>query len=299
MSRIFMKYAVLGFVLLAATGASAAERLKQVTAVYLDDKGGALAAPEGIACDTKGGIVVADTGNGRLLKYSFKDAGISGGSEVKVPQLTVPTRLQLDSKGDIYALDGKLRRIAHLKGDGSFVGYLDLHGVPAPDPQIRSFRVGANDQVYLLDILGRRVLELDPSGNFQRQLPFPAEAGFCSDLALTRGGDLLLLDSLTSVVYAASKGGAEFKPLSKDLKEYVSFATYLTTDSRGTIFVMDQNGSSLVTLGPDGTYTGRLLALGWKEGQLYYPAQICVSDGGLLGIADRNNSRAQFFELIK
>ncbi len=219
---------------------------------------------------------------------------------MKPSQLAYPIRLQLDTKGDIFALDGKQRRIVHLKPDGNFIGYLDPQGVPAPATVVpRSFKIAANDTVYLLDIFGERVLVLDAAGKFQKQISFPKGYGFFSDLAVTSTGDVLLLDSVNAAVYSARKDAAEFTLLAKNLQEYVNFATYITTDSRGVIYLVDQDGGAIVTIGQDGSFTGRMLSLGWKEGQLYYPSQICLSGGGMLAVADRNNSRLQVFEFIK
>jgi hypothetical protein len=39
--------------------------------------------------------------------------------------------------------------------------------------------------------------------------------------------------------------------------------------------------------------------MGWNEGRLYYPAQLCISDDGNVLIADRNNSRIQLFTIIE
>lgn len=302
MLRLSAKYALIPALLLLpfTSAALGAEKLKQITSVYLDEKGVSLKYPEGAACDDKGGLVVADTANGRLLRYTYQEGTVKGGTELKPSQLVYPIRLQLGSKGDIYALDGKQRRIIHLKLDGAFDRYLDPQGVPAPTAVVpRSFKVTANDAIYLLDIFGERVLVLDRVGRFQSQLPFPKGYGFFSDLAVTAAGDVLLLDSVNAMVYAARKGAAEFTPLSKNLREYVSFPTYMTTDSRGVIYLVDQDGGAIVTLGQDGSFTGRMLNLGWKEGQLYYPGQICMGGEGMLAVADRNNSRVQVFEFAK
>lgn len=302
MLRISAKYSLITFLLLLLLNSVAfgAEKLKQITSVYLDEKGVGLKYPEGIVCDDKGGVVVADTANGRLLRYTYQDGAVKGGTELKPSQIAYPIRLQLDSKGEIFALDGKLRRIAHLKPDGVFVGYLDPQGVPAPATVVpRSFKIAANDAVYLLDIFGERVLVLDQAGKYQKQIAFPKKYGFFSDLAVNAAGDVLLLDSVNGMVFAARKDATEFAPLSKNLQEYVSFATYITTDSRGGIYLVDQDGGAIATLGQDGSFTGRMLSLGWKEGQLYYPSQICMNSGGMLAIADRNNSRAQIFEIVK
>ncbi|HEY6007348.1 MAG TPA: NHL repeat-containing protein [Geobacteraceae bacterium] len=279
---------------------AAGEKYKQLTSLYLDEKGGGLKNPEGVACNDKGTLIVADTANGRLLRYSYADGGVKGGTEMKPSQLAYPIRLQLAPAGDIYALDERLHRIVHLNAEGAFVGYLEPQGVPAPATlSLRSFRIDASGSLYLLDLFGERVVVLDAAGKFVRQLSLPADHGFFSDLAVTGGGDILLLDSVRAEVTVARKDAAAFTPLTKNLREYVNFPTYLTVDGRGGIYLVDQDGGAIVTLGPDGSYTGRIATLGWKEGQLYYPSQVSFCGSAILAVADRNNSRIQLFEAQK
>jgi len=134
-------------------------RLRHLASVYLDDKETGLKLPEGVACGARGLLVVADTGNGRLLRFSFQDQKLSGGREVKVPQLSAPSRIHLNSKGDIYALDGKQRHIVHLGPEGEFKGLLAMGGVPPPGTVIpKSFAIDSADNVYVLDAFSARVL---------------------------------------------------------------------------------------------------------------------------------------------
>ena len=53
--------------------------------------------PEGVACSDSPSFVVADTGNGRLLTYTFKEGVVEGGAEIKLPQLPYPGRMQTDT----------------------------------------------------------------------------------------------------------------------------------------------------------------------------------------------------------
>ena len=48
-------------------------------------------------------------------------------------------------------------------------------------------------------------------------------------------------------------------------------------------------------LGVDGTFQGRELAMGWSDGAVHYPGQICVTSEGDVFVADRNNNRVQIF----
>ncbi|RII25758.1 MAG: hypothetical protein CXR31_12140 [Geobacter sp.] len=272
--------------------------LKLVQPVLVDAKEGMMKSPQGVACTSDGAFFVADTGNGRLLTYTFKDDAVKGGGEIKVPQMTSPLRLQLNSKGEIYVLDGKSRRILRLSPQGSFLGYLDIQGLPAgAAPVPNSFKIDAKDNIYVLDIFSSRVLLLDPSGNFQKEIPFPPQHGFFTDLAVHTDGSIYLIDSTNSMVFAAAKNAAAFTPLSKSLKADMDFPGYITTDRGGSLYVVDQNGGGIIVLGADGAVRTRMLSMGWKPGLLYYPGQICLNDKGFLFVADRDNNRVQIFEI--
>ncbi len=275
-------------------------KLRHAATIYFDSKGAGLKRPEGVACGEGPSFIVADTGNGRLLRYSFQDGAPKGGDEFKVDQMSYPLRLQLSSKGDIFALDGKQRRIVHLGPDGAFKGYVDPAGLPSSAPFVpRSFKLDSADNIYILDIFSARVLVLDPSGKFVRQMDFPEKYGFFSDLAVDSKGTIYLLDSVDAVVYTAPKDAKEFSPLSKKLEEYVNFPSSMTVDGRGTIYLSDQNGSGVVILGPDGSFMGRSLVFGWKDGLLRYPSQLCTNEKGEFFVADRENNRVQIFTVIR
>jgi hypothetical protein len=276
-------------------------KLRYLTTVTTDDKEGQLKNPEGVACNDKSLLVVADTENGRLLRYTFQDRSLKGGTEIKVPQLASPVRVQINSKGEIFALDGKNHSIVHLNPEGVFVGILQPQGVTAPSSfVIKSFKIDTYDNIYLLDIAGERVLQLDPTGKLISQFPFPKNYGFITDLAVTLGGDILLLDSVNSIIYTAKKDKPVFAPLTKSMRDYMNFASYISTSSvGGDIYLIDQDGGAIVLVGPDGTFQGRRLSMGWKAGLLYYPTQMCMNKNGDVFIADRSNSRVQIFENVK
>jgi hypothetical protein len=108
-------------------------------------------------------------------------------------------------------------------------------------------------------------------------------------------GNVVVIDSVKALVSVALKGSGGFSPLSQNLKEFVRFPTSVDTDSRGRIYLVDRNGSSIVTLGQDGSFLGRQTGMGWKEGHLNYPSQLCINDKGAVFVADTNNNRIQIF----
>ena len=294
MTAIRHHAALLAVALLAPVAARAeGVGLRHLKSIYQDDKEGPLREPEGVACDDGGALVVADTGNGRLLLYRWKDGALSGGKPLKLAQLSYPVRVQIDSKGNVLVLDRKARKIGRVSASGEFGGYLDLQGASGAAPVPASFKLDPSDNAYVLDVAGARVLVLNGTGAVAREIPLPAGA-LVTDIAVDAAGRVYAVDAIRASVWAAEKGATAFKPLGAGLKDRMSFPGYLTVN-RGRIFVVDQNGDGLVELGHDGTYQGRELALGWTEGLLYYPAQICINGRGETFVADRQNNRVQIF----
>ena len=277
-----------------------AVKFRHLLSLYSDDKEGGMKNPEGVACSEKSLLVVSDTGNGRLLRYTFQEKALKTEGEIKVPQLTYPLRIQINSKGEIFVLDGKKRRILRLTPAGEFKGYVDPEGLPSSPAMVpRSFKIGTNDTIYILDIFGERVIELSPDGKYRKHFEFPKSHGFFSDLAVDSKGNLLLMDSTQRMVYSAAREAKGFLPLTKNLRDYLNFPTNLTTDGRGRIYIVDENGSGIVILAQDGSYLGRQLSMGWNEGLLYYPSQMAINEKGEAFIADRGNNRVQIFAVIQ
>ena len=173
MNRIHIPSALLALAL-AAGPVPARAQLVFDRAIYQDDKEGALKFPEGVACNDAGALVVADSGNARLLLFTYKDGLLSGGTPVKPTQLAYPIRVQLDSKGNIWVLDRKTRKIVKLDAKGGYLGTVELKGGSAITSSMPvSFKLDAQDHAYVLDGVAGRVVVLDAAGAVTRQIEIP------------------------------------------------------------------------------------------------------------------------------
>jgi DNA-binding beta-propeller fold protein YncE len=287
---------------LAVAGAARAEPvvLSFEQSIYTDGaaKERALSVPEGVACSEGGDlVVVADTGNHRLVTFAMKDGRMSGGAEVKLAQLTSPVRVQVDAKRNVLALDGKTHRIVRVDPKGALAGTVELKGAAAPAVLVVGFKVDASDNLYVLDAAGRRVLFADPAGTVTRQVELPKEGTF-TDVAVDPAGTLYAIDAIGATLWSVERGGAAFRPLAKGMKDRMNFPVSLAV-SRGRLFLADQHGNGIVVLGIDGSFQGRQLSIGWNEGLVYYPTQLCVTEAGAVVVADRSNNRVQLFALAR
>lgn len=301
MKRVLLAALVAGTFVVAPWRSADAQgvRFRHLVSVYVDDKGGGLHLPEGVACGDEGRFVVGDTGNNRLLLFTFKAKAVSGGTEIKVPELAAPTKVQLNSKGEIYALDGSKRRIVRLTAEGTFREFLSFDGAPPPTAIVpRSFTIDSADNVYVLDVLSARVLVLNAEGRFQKALALPDGTGFVTDLDVDILGNVFVVDPVKRRLFSAGRDANAFSPLGGDLTgSLVTLPTSLTA-SRGTIFVVE-SGGSIASIGQDGSFMTRQLTTGWQEGSLNHPAQVCITEKDEVFVADRDNSRVQVFALSR
>jgi DNA-binding beta-propeller fold protein YncE len=301
MKRMVCACLLLGAVLAGEQLRAAAEstRLRYVAAAYFDDKGTGLNLPEGVACDRNGTVIVGDTGNNRLVRFSYQERGLSGGAEIKPAELGSPGTVYLGSKGDIYALDTTLRRIVHLAPSGEFKEALKFDGAPAAGSVVpKSFTLDAADNIYVLDVFSARVLVLNPQGQFQKAIALAADTGFGSDITVDSSGAVILIDSVGKRIYAAAKDAPAFTRVGGELAQYLSTLPTHVTALRGAILVAEGSAGTITGFSRDGVFLSRQLTTGWTEGTLNHPSQMCVNDNDVF-IADRDNSRVQVFQLIR
>ena len=280
-----------------------AEELKfqHITSIYADDQERKLKQPEGVACSKNNLLIVADTGNARLVRYTFKDSlAEPAAQEIRVPQLKYPRRVKMNSKSEIFVLDGKLRRIIRITADGRFKGYSDPQSASTPSAYAPiSFHIDKDDNLYILDVFSGQVIVLGPRGETRKHIKLPEEHGFFTDLTVDSRGRVLLLDSVNARVYSTTANSTRFTAITEGLKAYMRFPAGLTTDKQSRIYLVDRNGSKIIILAHDGSFLGRLSARGWKEGLLNYPSQMCLNDRGEIFVADTKNSRVQVFVEIE
>lgn len=269
--------------------------LTHAGSAYADEAGVALRGPEGVACTDNGHVVVADSGNHRLVKYTFAAGRFTGGTPIAFAELGYPTRVQIDRRGNVLALDQKTRRIVRVGPAGEFAGFIEMKNVPPAKGFFPvAFKLDAADNAYVVELASSRLLVVDAAGAFVRELPLPAGT-FVADVAVDPAGTLYVVDAVGGTIFSLPRGGAAFAPFSNGLKEYLNQPIALAVAPRGQLLVVDRTGNGLVIVGRDGSFQGRQLGMGWTDGLVYYPGQTCADASGTVFVADRDNNRVQAF----
>ena len=283
---------LLAALLAAAAPAAPTVHLRPLAPIDADAKGSGMKEPSAVAFDGASTLVVADTGNGRLLTYTLAGGKATPKAEIRLPELPYPIRVQITREGRILALDGKHRRLVRIAPSGTFEGFVSP---PAAAGEVvpRSFAIDGAGDLYLLDIFKARVLVLDAQERLLRTITFPADTGFLSDVAVDARGTVFAIDSVDRRVYSADKDATALAPYGPALKDDVAFPTALTVDGTGRLFIADEHGGGIVILGPGGSFRGRQASMGWTEGALRYPSGLCMGPDASLLVADRENDRVQ------
>jgi DNA-binding beta-propeller fold protein YncE len=125
---------------------------------------GQLDTPTGIAVDAKGNVLVADTNNGRIEKFSPTGAflGTMGIKGIGYGQLGAPNGIGVDRVGNIYVADASKHVVEKLAADGTV---LDEWKGPSPGfygP--RRIAIGPDDSIYVVDQGRTRIVKFSPDG---------------------------------------------------------------------------------------------------------------------------------------
>jgi DNA-binding beta-propeller fold protein YncE len=121
-------------------------------------------SPTGIAVDGSGNVLVADTNNGRIEKFSATGTflGILGTKGTGHGQLRNPNGIAVDRMGNIYVADAFNHRVEKLAPDGTFIA--EWKG---PEPGFygpRRIAIGPDDSVYVVDQGHNRIAKFSPDG---------------------------------------------------------------------------------------------------------------------------------------
>ena len=121
-------------------------------------------SPAGIAVDGSGNVLVADTNNGRIEKFSARGTflGILGTKATGHGQLRSPNGIAVDRMGNIYVADALNHRVQKLASDGTFIA--EWKG---PEPGFygpRRVAIGPDDSIYVVDQGHDRIAKFSADG---------------------------------------------------------------------------------------------------------------------------------------
>ncbi len=222
-------------------------------------------SPSGIAVDASGNIVVADTNNGRIEKFSPTGAflitmGTKGSGH---GQLGQPNGIAIDRAGNIYVAEASNHRVQKLAPDGTFIAEW-APGFYGP----RRIAIGPDDSIYVVDQGRTRIVKFNldgqvlttwgTKGNGDGQLDDPTSLAVDSStnqvyVADPRNKRIQVFDSNGKFLRKWSIpewGLYGFEDLAIDSK---ARRLYASSANMNIILVFDSDGKRIGTLRPKST----------------------------------------------
>jgi DNA-binding beta-propeller fold protein YncE len=112
-------------------------------------------SPTGIAVDANGNVLVADTGNERVEKFSPNGTFLT-----QIGRFEAPNGIAVDRAGNIYVAEvGSKHRVQKLGPDGTFVAEW-APGLYGP----RRIAIGPDNSIYVVDSGRNRIVKFSPDG---------------------------------------------------------------------------------------------------------------------------------------
>jgi DNA-binding beta-propeller fold protein YncE len=171
--------------------------------------------PLGIAIDAAGNVLVADSRNGRIEKFTPSGTFITsiGTKGTGYGQLKEPNGIAIDRDGNIYVADAGNHLVLKLGPDGSVIAQWS-----GPDPGFyapRDIAIGPDNAIYVLDQGHSRIVKMAPDGNMLAV--WGSEGAGDGQFANHTG---LAIDAKTNRVYVAD-------PLHKRIQVFDSNGRFL------------------------------------------------------------------------
>ncbi len=276
---------------------------------------GQLTAPRGLAVDPTGRLLVSDTVDDRIEAFA-------PGSDAYLEQWTLaggdaagfvsPTGIGVDPRGSVYVADTGNARVAHLWGDGTFLGEL---GGPAELGGAQLAGAGsvavsaATDQTLVADSEHNRVLVYGPEGSLQAKWGAgegdgapgsePGAFDHPDAVATAPSGDVYVADTGNDRVVELSPSGsvvAEWGSRGTASGRFRS-PTGIAVDAAGDVYVVDSENNRVEEFDAEGRLLAKWGLRGVAPGDLSQPTAIAVDCAGDVYVADTNNNRVERFDM--
>ena len=218
--------------------------------------------PAGIAVDGNGNVLVADTNNRRIEKFSPTGSFLT---IIGQGELAAPNGIAVDRNGNLYVADAGNHHVQKLAPDGTFIA--EWKGPDAGFYGPRRVAIGSDNSIYVVDQGHTRIVKFNPDGqvltmwgskgNGDGQFDDPASVAVDPAtnkvyVADPRNGRIQVFDSdgkfLTKWLIPEWKGKPYgFEDLAIDSK---AGRLYASSTNINAVFIFDLNGNRIGSLTP-------------------------------------------------
>ncbi len=263
-----------------------------------DKQMGRLNQPSSIFFDeSKKRLYIADTFNHRLVSY---DSDFNYISEFNAGgELSYPMSIVRNSREQFFVVGGTGKNeLFFIDIPQKIFSRLEIKNAPAKENPILpgKLAIDKNDTLYIIDKGNGRILVVDSSGKYLREIKVEDKLVDFSDVSVDADGNIYSLSTLEGKVYIFNNKGevsSSFGKRGNGLQEF-EFPVSIAVGKNGFIYVLDQHKRSVLTFKKDGAFQ---FSFSKNElGELYEPYHVFTDMGNKIYITDRGNNRIQIFQ---
>ena len=257
--------------------------------------------PCGVAVDTSGQIVIAETGGHCISTYSSGKKIRSFGQYGSAPgQFQGPCGVAVDRAGNILVVDGFNHRIQKFTADGNFIASVGSYGhKPLQFSNPLGIGISLCENVYICDRNNYRVQILNPDMTFCTS--FGSEGSgdgqfkFPWDVTFDRRGNVYVADSANHCIQVFTEDGQFLRKFGKEGRGEgkLNFPASVAIDSDDVVYVAEKNNHLISLFSSEGHFLRSFGTWGTGPGQFNQPHGIAIDKDGLVCVCDRNNDRLQ------
>ncbi|MDF1595323.1 MAG: 6-bladed beta-propeller [Acidimicrobiia bacterium] len=269
--------------------------------------------------DVNGNVLVADTGNGRILVFGPEKELINViGADEGPGKLWGPYSMAFSADQQrLYVADWALRAILIYSADGRYIETFpavdqdfDVFGPDGFSPyEVRVWKdqivAASNDGLYFFDRSGHVVDRWggDARGSGAGEFAFPD--AFTID---EETGTFYVADTLNRRIVALDETGEVLwisgeRDVDGEIVSFWQLPRGIAIGSDGNLYVVDtfraqdkcSGAGHIVVLNPDGELISEFGAAGIAETSLNFPEKLAVAPDGSFALADRENNRVVLF----
>jgi streptogramin lyase len=263
---------------------------------------GKLKAPWGDVVNAEGAILVVDSANNRIEKFSSEGVYVSsfgtlgsGNGQLKEPQ-----GIALDSSGNVYVADTGNNRIEEFSSTGTFVkniGSLGSESGKLKAPSDLAFDPKGN--LWVADTGNSRIEKFNKEGVYVSEFgSLGTEPGKLKEpkgIAIDAGEHVWVADTANNRIQEFSQTGSLLKRFGApgSGEGQLNTPIDLRIDSSGNLWTLDSKNNRAEAFTPTGTFVTQIGRTGSGNGQLSEPKGVAFDASGKAWVSDSNNNRMQ------
>ncbi len=263
---------------------------------------GKLKNPWGVAVNSEGKLLVVDSANNRIEKFSAEGAYVSSFGELGSGngQLKEPQGIALDASGHIWVADTGNNRIEEFSSAGAFmavVGSLGTESGKFKAPSALSFDSKGN--MWVADTGNSRVEKFDKEAKYVSEFgALGSEPGKLKEpkgIAVDSGEHVWVADTGNNRIQELSTTGSLLKRFGTAGagEGQLNTPIDLKIDSAGNIWTVDSANNRAESFAPSGAYVTQSGWKGTEAGQLTEPRSLAFDATGKAWVTDSSDNRLE------